>query len=394
MENPVIVGALRTPTGRLLGALSSLSAPRLGAAVIEALIKKAGIKPSLVDEVIMGNVVSAGLGQNPARQAAVMAGLPKNISAFTVNKVCGSGLKAVALAAQAVKAGDAEIVVAGGMESMSNTPFLLRDLRAGKKMGGSELVDSMIHDGLWDFLYNAHMGTLCEHTAKKYGITRKEQDAFALASHRKAMAAARQGKFMEEIVPVAVESGKKNKTVLEDETIRWDTGLKKLARLAPAFGENGSITAGNSPGLNDGAAALLVLSERKAEKLNVRPLARISGYATAFRDPKWYPLAPLSAVKAVLKKTGKKPNDFDFVEINEAFAAQTLAVMKELDLNPSRLNVNGGAIALGHPIGASGARILVTLVHLLTRRRRKGNGLAAICLGGGGAVSMTIETMR
>ncbi len=394
MENPVIVGALRTPTGRLLGSLSSLSAPGLGAAVIEALIKKAKLKPSLVDEVIMGNVVSAGLGQNPARQAAVMAGLPKNISAFTVNKVCGSGLKAVALAAQAIKSGDAEIVIAGGMESMSNTPFLLRELRAGKKMGNTALVDSMVHDGLWDFLYDAHMGTLCEHTAKKYGITRREQDAFALSSHKKAMAATRQGKFLQEIVPVAVGIGKKEKTILEDETIRRDTGLKKLAQLSPAFGESGSITAGNAPGLNDGASALLVMSERKTEKLNLKPLARILGYSAAFRDPKWYPLAPLNAVKAVLKKTGKKLDDFDFVEINEAFAAQTLAVAKELGLNPSRLNVNGGAIALGHPIGASGARILVTLIHLLTRRRRKGSGLAAICLGGGGAVSMAVETMR
>jgi acetyl-CoA C-acetyltransferase len=391
MENVVIVGALRTPTGKLLGELSSLQAPELCSIVIKGLIKSTGLKASLVDEVILGNVIAAGIGQNPARQAALLAGLPNAVSAFTVNKVCGSGLKAVALGAEAIKAGDAEVVVAGGMESMSNAPFLLKGLRSGKRIGNTELLDSMIYDGLWDSFYGVHMGTLCEHTAKKYGITREEQDNFSLQSHKRAMAASKKGMFKDEIVPVKIKAGSKEIVMKVDESIRWDTSIKKLAELKPAFKEGGTITAGNAPGVNDGASALLLMSEKRAEKLKIKPLARVVGFASGHIDPKWFPVAPVKAIKTLLKKTGKKIEDFDLIEINEAFAAQILAVIKELELDRSRVNVNGGAIALGHPVGSSGSRILVTLVHALIRKRKK-MGLAALCLGGGGAMSIAIET--
>lgn len=393
MEKVVIVGACRTPTGKILGRLSSLTAPQLGSKVIEEVVKRVGIKPHQVDEVIIGNVITAGIGQNPARQAALFAGLPDTVAALTINKVCASGLKAVALASQAIRLGDAEIVVAGGMESMSNAPFLLKEMRSGKRYGDSYLIDSLIYDGLWDCYNNAHMGSLCEFTVDKYRITREEQDTFAFQSHKKAMEASRGGIFKDEIVSIMVKMwGGEEIVVEEDETIRWDTSLEKLSSLKPVFKEKGTITAGNAPGLNDGAAALLLVSEKGARKLGLKPLAEIIDYETRHLDPKWFPVAPISAIKNLLKKTGLKLEDVDLIEINEAFAAQTLAVIKELSLDPAKVNINGGAIALGHPIGASGARIMVTLIHAL-RQKKKVLGLASLCLGGGGAMSMAIKTV-
>ncbi|MBI5468300.1 MAG: thiolase family protein [Deltaproteobacteria bacterium] len=384
-----IVGAKRSPVGKLLGRLSSSPAPVLASTVIREALRGAGLKPSLVDEVIMGNVLCAGVGQNPARQAALLAGLPPTVAAFTVNKVCASGLKAVALGAQAIMLNDADVVVAGGMESMSNAPFLLKEMRAGKRYGDSEAVDSMIYDGLRDCYYNANMGTLCELTAKKYDISRKEQDAFAFLSHKKAMRATEKGLFKEEIVPIKTQDS----LVDKDETIRWDTGPEKLKRLKPVFKAGGTITAGNSPGLNDGAAALILMSEKMVKRLGIKPIAKIIGYSTGHLDPKWYPLAPLTSVKKLLKKTGLKLDSFDLIEENEAFSAQTLAVIKELRIDPAKVNVNGGAIALGHPIGSSGARVLVTLIHAL-RNRKKEVGLATLCLGGGGAMSMAVRAFK
>lgn len=390
MERVVIVSACRTPTGRLLGSLSTLSAPQLGGRVIAEAVSRAGVHPSQVDEVIMGNVISAGVGQNPARQAALLAGLPRSTAALTVNKVCASGMKAVALACQGILLGEAQIVVAGGMESMSNAPYLLRDMRRGKGYGNGDAVDAMICDGLWDPGYRAHMGELCELTVKKFGITREAQDAFALISHRRAMEAREDGLFREEIVPVSVGEGKGERLIDQDETIRHDTNLEKLGRLRPAFTRNGTITAGNAPGLNDGASALLLMSGKRAKRLGIEPLAEIIGWSAAHLDPKWFPIAPVRAVRELLKKTGLRLEEFDLIEENEAFAAQALAVIGELSLDPARVNVNGGAIALGHPIGASGARILVTLIHAL-RRRGESLGLATLCLGGGGAMTMAVK---
>ncbi len=394
MVDVVIVSALRTPVGRLLGRFSPLSAPELASLLIKEIIKRTGIKRSLVDEVILGNVISAGVGQNPARQAAVLSGLPYGVSALTVNMVCASGLRAVALGAQAIALGEAEVVIAGGMESMSNAPFLLKDLRAGRKHGDTLLVDSLIHDGLRDCYYGAEMGKLCELTVKKYGISRKKQDEFALESHRKAMRATRQGFLTDEIVPVRIKKNDVTSMVDSDETIRWDTSLKKLARLSPVFEKGGTITAGNAPGLNDAAACVLLMSGGTARrlKLKLNPMAEILGYSTGHLDPKWFTMAPVKSVRDLLKKTGLKIEDFDLIEENEAFSAQTLAVIKELKLDPKKVNVNGGAIAFGHPIGASGARILVTLVHAL-KRRAKRLGLATICLGGGGAMSMAVRRL-
>lgn len=392
MENVVIVSAYRTPTGKILGKLSALTAPQLGSKVIEEVVKRVGIKPDQVDEVIMGNVITAGIGQNPARQAALFAGLPDTVAALTINKVCASGLKAVALASQAIRLGDAEVVVAGGMESMSNAPFLLREMRAGKRHGDSQVIDSLIYDGLWDCYNSAHMGSLCELTVDKYRISREEQDSFAFQSHKKAIEATKGGIFKDEIVPIRVKIDREEIVVGEDETIRWDTNLEKLSLLKPVFKEKGTITAGNAPGLNDGAAALLLISEKDARRLGLKPVAEIIDYATGHLDPKWYPIAPISAIKNLLKKTGLKIEDFDIIEINEAFAAQTLAVIKELSLDPRKVNINGGAVALGHPIGASGARIMVTLIHAL-RQQNKVFGLASLCLGGGGAMSMAIKRL-
>jgi acetyl-CoA C-acetyltransferase len=390
MGKPVIVSALRTPSGKLLGAISPLSAPQLAAQVITNVVRQGGIGLSQVDEVIMGNVIAAGIGQNPARQAALLAGLSEKTAAVTVNKVCASGMKAVALGAQAIMLGEAEVVVCGGMESMSSAPFLLPEMRRGKSFGNAAAVDAMIHDGLWDSYNQAHMGTLCELTAKKRRITRVEQDGFALASHEKAAVAADDGWFAAELVPILVRKGKEEIVVDRDETIRRDTTLEKLAGLKPAFDRNGTITAGNAPGLNDGAAALLLMSPERARRLETPPLAEIVGWTTAHVDPKCYPLAPVDAVRKLLEKTGLKIADFDLIEENEAFAAQALAVIGGLDLDPLKVNVHGGAIALGHPIGASGARIVVTLVHAL-RQRGKRIGLATLCLGGGGAMAMAVR---
>jgi len=387
MEECVIVGARRTPCGRFLGALSGLSAPELAAAVIAALVNDAALARSSVDEVILGNVVSAGLGQNPARQAVVMAGLGASTAAFTVNKVCASGMKAAALGAQAVMLGQADCVIAGGMESMSNAPFISTEMRRGRRYGDAAIIDGMLRDGLMDCYNKAHMGELCELTVKKYGITRAAQDAFALSSHKKAALAADTGLFNAEIVPL--EAG--GATVSRDETIRRNTDIRRLGALSAVFKKGGTITAGNSPGLNDGAAALLLMSAGRAARLNLKPLATIIGFATAHVDPKWYPIAPVSSVKALLAKTGMRLDEFDLIEENEAFAAQTLAVAKGLSIRMDRLNVNGGAIALGHPLGASGARIIVTLVHAL-RQRKLRLGLATLCLGGGGAMSMAVRS--
>lgn len=393
MKDVFIIGAYRSPAGKLLGKLSSLTAPEIAAQVIGEALKKCDIKPSHVDEVIMGNVISAGIGQNPARQAALLAGLPNTVAAFTVNKVCASGMKAAALGAQAIMLGEAEVIIAGGMESMSNTPFLLTEMRSGKRYGDSTVTDSMIIDGLTDCYNSAHMGTLCELTVKKYQITRVVQDEFAFQSHKKAMIAAKKGLFKEEITPIRVKKDGQDLIVDEDETIRWDTSIEKLSRLKPVFKEGGTITAGNSPGLNDGAAVLILASEKAAKKLGLRPMGKIVGYTSGHLAPKWYTLAPIRSVESLLKKTGLKIGDFDLIEENEAFAAQTLAVIKNLLIDPAKVNVNGGAIALGHPIGASGARLLVTLLHAL-KNRKKELGLAALCLGGGGAMSMAVRAFK
>ncbi len=393
MENVVIVNAYRTPHGRLLGKLSTLTAPQLCSKVIGEVVKNSEKKTFPVDEVIMGNVISAGVGQNPARQAALLAGLPGSVPAITVNKVCASGLKAVAMAVQTIRLGEADIVVAGGMESMSNAPFLIKGMRSGKKYGNTEVIDSMLWDGLWDSFYDMHMGTLCEYTVKKYKISREEQDIFAVQSHEKAMDATRSGRFKKEIVPVKLRKNGEDIMVSLDETIRGDTSIQKLSKLKPVFGKGNTITAGNAPGLNDGAAALLLMSETKANSLKLDPIAEVIDYSTSFVDPKWYPVAPVSSLKKLSKKTGINLKSFDMIEINEAFAAQTLAVIKELAINPEKVNINGGAIALGHPIGASGARILVTLIHAL-RRKKKVLGLATLCLGGGGGMSMAIKARK
>lgn len=382
----VIVSAARTAIGKFMGAISTIPAPRLGAKVIRAVVQRAGLDVARIDEVIMGNVLSAGLGQNPARQAAMGAGIPAKVPAFTVNKVCASSLKAVALAAQAIRAGDAEVVIAGGMESMSGAPHLLPGLRVGHRMGNVQLIDAMVLDGLWCSMSNAHMGRLAELVADKYHISRRAQDEFALESHRKAVRAIEGGKFRREIVPLRVGDNVFN----TDERPRPDTTLEKLAKLKPAFKKGGTITAGNACGLNDGAAALLIMSASRCGKLGLSPMARIEGYTATATDPRWFGLAPISAVRQLLRKTGRRLTDYDLYEVNEPFAAVTLAIQQELGLDGARLNVRGGAIALGHPIGATGARILVTLLHALQDRGEQ-RGLAAICLGGGGAVALAIE---
>jgi acetyl-CoA C-acetyltransferase len=387
---PVIVAAVRTPTGKFLGGLSSLSAPQLGAIVIREAMRRSGIKPETIDEVIMGNVVSAGIGQAPARQAAVRSGLPVDIPAFTVNKVCGSGLKAVMLAAQAIRAGDAQAFVAGGMESMSNAPYLLAKARTGYRMGNGEIIDAVVHDGLWCAFEDIHMGSEAEIIAEKFCVTRDEQDAFSLQSHQRAAAATAAGRFRDEIVPVEIKQKNGVTVIVKDEPIRADTTPEALAKLKPAFKENGTVTAGNAPGLSDGASATVVTSQDFAKTQGLPVLARITGYASAAIEPRYIFAAPTRAVNRLLERTGLKIGDFDRIEVNEAFAAQTLANGKELDWDWSRVNVNGGAIALGHPIGSSGSRVLTTLIYEL-RRSGGGRGLATLCLGGGGAVAMSIE---
>jgi len=391
MDTPVIVSAVRTAIGRFQGTLAPLGATRLGAAAVRAAVERAGIAPEQVDEVIMGNVVGAGLGQNPARQATLFAGLPDATPAMTVNKVCGSGLKAVVLAAQAIRCGDHDVVVAGGMESMSNAPYLLPKARDGYRMGHQQAVDSMIHDGLWDVYNDYHMGCTGEVVAERWSVGRDQQDAWAYESHRRAVAAIDAGKFRREIVPVEVPARKGAAIVFDtDEGPRRDTSVEALAALRPAFKKGGTVTAGNAPGVNDGASALVIMSARKAERLGVAPRARIVAYASSGLAPELVMMAPEKAVRAVWSKAGWTDADVDYYEFNEAFAVQQVALGRELGIDASKHNVRGGAVALGHPIGASGARILTTLIHALEDDGKR-RGIAALCLGGGNAVAMGIE---
>lgn len=392
MREAVILGGVRTPIGRFLGALKTLPATELGARVVGEAIRRAGFQPEDIDEVIMGNVLAAGLGQNPARQAALGAGIPPRVAALTVNKVCGSGLKAVILAAQAVRLGDQECVVAGGMESMSRAPFLINDIREGLRLGNGRVLDSMITDGLWDVYNDFHMGCTGEVVARKYSVSRQAQDEYALASHEKAVAAIDAGRFRDEILQLEIPQKKKKEPIRfeTDESPRRDSSMEALSRLRPAFDKEGTVTAGNAPGVNDGAAALVVTSAEKAASLGRAPLARIRAYATTGIEPEMVMMAPVAAVESVLEKTGWSRDDVDLFELNEAFSVQALAVMGELKLKPEKVNINGGAVALGHPIGASGARILVTLLHAM-QQRKVGKGIAALCLGGGNAVAMAVE---
>jgi len=392
-DDVVIISACRTPVGKFQGSLSDLSAPQIGAIVVREAVLRAKLDPKQVDECIMGNVVSAGLGQNPARQAAIFGGLPPEVGAMTVNKVCGSGLKAVGLAAQALKTGDSLIVVAGGMESMTNAPYLLPQARKGYRLGNAQIIDSMVHDGLWDIYNNYHMGITGENVAEKYGITREEQDEFALNSHRKAVSATKECRFKAQIVPVELPARKKGEAPIifdKDESPREDTTIEILRSLKPAFKKDGTVTAGNAPGVNDGAAAVVVTSAHRAQELGVQPMVRIVAQATSGIDPKWVMMAPVSAVRKIWQKTGWKNEDVDLYELNEAFSVQALGVMRELGLDPNKVNVNGGAVAIGHPIGASGARVLVTLIYEMIRRDVH-RGIAALCLGGGNAVAMAVE---
>ncbi len=389
-RTPVIVGAARTPTGKFLGSLSSFTAPQLGAIAIKEAVKRSGIDPNLIEEVIMGNVVSAGVGQAPARQALIKAGLSVDIPALTINKVCGSGLKAVMLAAQAIKAGDSQAFVAGGMESMSNAPYLLPNARTGYRMGNGEIVDSVVNDGLWCAFENIHMGNEAEIIAEKFCVTRDSQDEFSFQSHQKALVATQSGRFKDEIVPVEVRQKKNIVLVETDEPIRADTTIEALGKLKPAFLEGGTVTAGNAPGLSDGASATVVVDAELAQTRDLPVLAKIVGYASAAIEPKYIFAAPTRAVNRLMERTGLKIGDFDLIEVNEAFASQALSNGKELGWDWSRVNVNGGAIALGHPIGSSGSRVLTTLIYEL-RRRGGGRGLATLCLGGGGAVAMAVE---
>jgi acetyl-CoA C-acetyltransferase len=394
MRSSVILSAVRTAIGKFQGALAPLSAVDLGACVVREAVARAGIEPGQVDEIIMGNVVSAGLGQNPARQAGLKGGLNPRVAAMTINKVCGSGLKAVALAAQAVETGNSELVVAGGMESMSNCPYLLPELRRGLRLGDGKVVDSMVHDGLWDAFEDFHMGMTGELVAEKYQITRQRQDAYALESHRRASDAIRSCHFKSQIVPVAIPQKKSGPVMFEtDESPRADSSLEALAKLRPVFKKDGTVTAGNAPGTNDGAAALVVTSLERARELAKQPLARIVGQAVSGVEPRWVMMAPVDAVRKLLEKTGWKLSDVELVELNEAFAVQAIAVIQELGLDPARTNVNGGAVALGHPIGASGARILVTLLYEMAHRDAR-RGIAALCLGGGNAVALAVERER
>lgn len=394
MNRPVIISAVRTPIGKFQGSLSPLPAVDLGACVVREAVQRASIEPRQVDEIIMGNVLPAGLGQNPARQAGLRGGLDNRLAAMTINQVCGSGLKAVALAAQAIETGNSEVVVAGGMESMSNAPYLLPDLRQGHRLGDAKLVDSMVHDGLWDVYEDFHMGMTAELVAEKYNISRQRQDEYALESHRRAVDAIKSCRFKDQIVPVAVPQKKGDPVMFAtDESPRADATLEALAKLKPVFKPGGTVTAGNAPGTNDGAAALVVASEEKAKELGAKPVAAVVGQAVSGVEPKWVMMAPVTAVKRLLEKTGWKLKDVDLIELNEAFAVQALAVISELGLAPAKTNVNGGAVALGHPIGASGARILVTLLYEMARRGAR-RGIAALCLGGGNAVALAVETLK
>jgi acetyl-CoA C-acetyltransferase len=391
MKKPVIVSACRTPVGKFLGSLKSLPATALGALAVQEAIRRAGVRYEDVEEVIMGNVLSAGLGQNPARQAALKGGLPVTVPAMTINKVCGSGLKAVSLAAQAIRAGDHEVVVAGGMESMSNAPHLVSGAREGFRLGHGDLVDSMIKDGLWDVYENFHMGCCGEAVAEKYGISRQAQDEYALGSHRKAIAAIEAGRFKAEILPVSLPQKKGPPIVFDtDEGPRRDTTIEKLASLKPAFKDGGTVTAGNAPGVNDGAAALVVMSEERSRRAAGKPMAEIVAYASSGIEPKMVMMAPVESVRRTLQIAGWSVDEVDLFELNEAFSVQAVALLRELKIRPERVNVNGGAVALGHPIGCSGARVLTTLLYAMADRKAK-KGVAALCLGGGNGVAMAVR---
>ena len=390
MEDVVIVAAGRTAVGKFGGTLAKIPAPELGAHVIKHLLAQIGIDPATVNEVILGQVLTAGSGQNPARQASLKGGLPDMVPAFTVGKVCGSGLKATHLAAQAIKCGDADIIIAGGQENMSASPHVLPNSRDGIRMGDGKLVDTMIVDGLWDVYNQYHMGVTAENVAKKFDVSRAEQDAFALASQQKAEAAQKAGKFKDEIIPLEIASKKGSVVFDTDEYPKHGSTLEALAGLRPAFNKEGTVTAGNASGLNDGAAAVIMMSASKAKELGLKPLARIKAYSSAGLDPSIMGMGPVSATRLCLKKAGWTHEDVDLMEINEAFAAQAIAVNKEMGWDTSKINVNGGAIALGHPIGASGARVLVTLLHEMVRRDAK-RGLACLCIGGGMGVALAVE---
>ena len=392
MRESVIVSAVRTPTGKFLGSLKDFTAPQLGAIVVREAVRRAGIDPASVDECIMGNVVAAGEGQNPARQAALNGGLHEHVAAMTINKVCGSGLKAVMLASQGIATGDIDIAVAGGMESMSNTPYLLSRVREGLRMGNGTLVDSMIHDGLWCAFEQCHMGMSGEHVAEHFKVGRHEQDTYAVESHRKAAHATSQGWFKDEIVPVEIPQKKGAPVAFShDESVRADTSVETLAGLRPAFKKDGSVTAGNAPGVNDGASALVVMAADKAKTLGLTPMARIVGQATSGLAPKLVLMTPVEAVRKVASKIGWDLKDVDLFEIKEALSVQMVAVLRELGIEPAKVNVHGGAVAIGHPIGASGARVLTTLIYAL-RRQGKKRGIASLCLGGGNGVAIAIET--
>ncbi len=391
MQDSFIVSAVRTPIGKFLGALKGFKATELGAKVVKEAAARAGVKPEQVEEVIMGNVVSAGLGQNPARQAALGAGLPPAVGALTINKVCGSGLKAVMLARQAIAAGDAGVIVAGGMESMSNGPYLSPGARQGLRLGHGELIDATVHDGLWDIYNDFHMGMTGELVSEKYEVGRGEMDEYALKSHQKAAQAIKDGKFKDEILSVSIPQRKGKAVLLEDdESVRPDSSIETLRKLKPVFKSDGTVTAGNAPGMNDGAAALLVASADEVRRLDLKPMARIVGQAISGLEPEWVMMTPVPAIQKLMQKTGWKLDEVDLIELNEAFAVQGCAVTKELKLDPARVNVNGGAVALGHPIGASGARVLTTLLYALKDRNAK-RGVAALCLGGGNGVALAVE---
>ncbi|HKS27981.1 MAG TPA: acetyl-CoA C-acetyltransferase [Pyrinomonadaceae bacterium] len=387
----VIISAVRTPTGKFQGALKGFKATELGAMVVREAVSRAGVEPEDVDEVIMGCVIQAGLGQNPARQAALKGGIPFGVSAVTINKVCGSGLKSVMMAAQGIQLGDSEVVVAGGMESMSNAPYIIPNAREGYRLGNGVLVDAMIHDGLWCAFENYHMGNTGEVVADRYGVTRQEQDEYALNSHKKAAAAIKDGRFKDEIFAVEIPQKKGDPVIFDtDEAVRLDASIEALSKLKPAFKEGGTVTAGNAPGVNDGASALVVTSLERAREMNVEPMARIAAQATSGIQPELVMMAPVEAIRRVLKKAGWTLDEVDLIELNEAFSVQAIAIMRELEIDPKKVNVNGGAVALGHAIGQSGSRVLTTMLYEM-KRRNVHRGLAALCLGGGNAVALAVE---
>jgi acetyl-CoA C-acetyltransferase len=393
MEDVVIISGVRTAIGKFQGSLDGFSAPQLGSIVVREAVKRAKVDPKQVDECIMGLVVAAGLGQNPARQAALNGGLPPTVGAMTINKVCGSGLKAVALATQAIQTHNAEIVVAGGMESMTNAPYLLPQARKGFRLGNAQVIDSVVNDGLWDIYNNYHMGMTGENVAEKYGVTREQQDEYAVNSHRKAVQAWKECRFKSQVVPVEIPAKKKGEAPIlfdRDEGPREDTSADLLRNLKPVFKKDGTVTAGNASTMNDGGAAVVVTSLAKAKELGAEPMARVVAQATSGIEPQWVMMAPVDGIRKIWAKTGWKPDEVDLYEINEAFSVQSVAVIKELGIDPNKVNVNGGAVALGHPIGASGTRVLVTLIYELMRRNAK-RGIAALCLGGGNSVAMAVE---